>query len=124
VGRGASISGTFDDAGGVGVDPRSVRIMLSGRNVTAQSDITPQHFNYRADLPAGRHTVDVTASDMAGNGVRRSWSFDVAANASAVPVALPLQVTSHPNNAQIGAGATVVQGRTAPGAFVDVKTRK
>jgi hypothetical protein len=121
VGHGASISGTFDDAGGVGVDPRSVRIMLSGRNVTAQSDITPQHFNYRADLPAGRHTVDVTASDMAGNGVRRSWSFDVAANASAVPVALPLQVTSHPNNAQIGAGATVVQGRTAPGAFVDVK---
>jgi hypothetical protein len=121
VGRGASVSGTFDDAGGVGVDPRSVRVMLSGRNVTAQSEITPQHFTYRADLPPGRHTVDVTASDLAGNAVRRSWSFEVVSTVSIAPTTIPLHVTSHPNNAQVGGGATVVQGRTAPGAFVDVK---
>ena len=121
VGRGATVSGTFDDAGGLGVDPKSVRIRLSGRDVTPQSQITPQHFTYRADLPAGRHTVDVAASDLAGNAVRRSWSFDVAASVAAIPVTVPLQVTSHANNAQVGSGATVIQGRTAPGAFVDVK---
>lgn len=121
VGRGVSVSGTFDDAGGVGVEPKSVRITLSGRNVTDQSEITPQHFTYRADLPPGRHTVDVTASDMVGNTMRRSWSFDVVAATSAVPTTVPLQVTSHANNAQIGGGATTVQGRTAPGAFVDIK---
>ncbi|MDB5874036.1 MAG: hypothetical protein JWQ07_3478 [Ramlibacter sp.] len=121
VGRGASISGVFDDAGGVGVDPRSVRITVSGRNVTGQSEITPQHFTYRADLPPGRHTVDVTASDLAGNAVRRSWNFDVVAQVSIAPTTIPLQVTSHPNNAQVASGATVVQGRTAPGALVDIK---
>ena len=121
VGRGASVSGTFDDAGGLGVDPKTVRIRLSGRDVTAQSQITPQHFTYRADLPAGRHTVDVAASDLAGNAVRRSWSFDVAASVPAAPATVSLQVTSHANNAQVGSGATLVQGRTAPGAFVDVK---
>lgn len=121
VGRGATVSGTFDDAGGLGVDPKSVRLRLSGRDVTARSQITPQHFTYRADLPAGRHTVDVAASDLAGNAVRRSWNFDVAAAVAAVPATVSLQVTSHTNNAQVGSGATVVQGRTAPGAFVDVK---
>jgi len=121
VGRNASVSGTFDDAGGVGVDPRTVRITLSGRNVTGQSEITPQHFTYRADLPPGRHTVDVAASDLAGNAVRRSWSFDVVAAVSIAPTTIPLQVTSHPNNAQVGSGATVVRGHTAPGAFVDIK---
>lgn len=121
VGRGAAISGTFDDTGGVGVDPRSVRIVVSGRDVTGQSEITPQHFSYRADLPPGRHTVEVSASDVAGNGVRRSWSFESVATVIIAPTTIPLQVTSHPNNAQVAAGATLVQGRTAPGAVVDIR---
>lgn len=121
AGRGASISGVFDDAGGVGVDPRSVRITVAGRNVTGQSEITPQHFTYRADLAPGHYQVDVVAADLAGNAVHRSWEFDAVATVSIAPTTLPLQVTSHPNNAQVGSGATVVQGRTAPGAMVDVK---
>ncbi|MDP3618968.1 MAG: hypothetical protein Q8R63_04155 [Ramlibacter sp.] len=119
LGRGAAITGTFDDAGGVGVDPRSVRIVVSGRNVTAQSVITPQSFTYRADLPPGRHSVEVTASDLGGNTVRRAWDFEVVARMA--PTVLPLQVTNHANNAQIPAGATLIQGRTLPGATVDVK---
>ncbi|MDP3604181.1 MAG: hypothetical protein Q8R59_00355, partial [Polaromonas sp.] len=49
VARGAatSVSGTFDDAGGVGVDTKSVRVMLAGRDVTAATQITPQFFTYR-----------------------------------------------------------------------------
>lgn len=116
-----SVSGTFDDAGGVGVDPKSVRIMLAGRDVTAAAQITPQFFTYRADLPAGRYAADVTARDLAGNAVRQTWSFDVASAVSAAPATVLLQVTSHANNASVEGSPVVVRGRTAPGAVVDVK---
>ena len=116
-----SISATFDDAGGVGVDPKSVQIRVSGRNVTADSDITAQFFTYRADLPPGRHTVDVSARDRAGNAVRKSWTFDVVVPVGAMPVTLPLQITSHANNAIVEGGSTLVRGRTAPGAVVDIQ---
>lgn len=120
-GRAIAVSGTFDDAGGVGVDPATVRIMLSGRNITADSQITPQFFTYRADLPLGRYAVEVTARDRAGNAVRQNWSFDVVTPVGAAPVAVPLQITSHGNNAVIEGSTTTVRGRTAPGALVDVK---
>ena len=116
-----SVSGTFDDAGGVGVDPKSVRILLSGRNVTADSDITAQFFTYRAIMQPGRYTVDVSARDLAGNAVRKTWSFDVVIPVGAAPVTVPLQVTSHANNAIIEGRTTLVRGRTAPGAVVDIK---
>lgn len=121
--RGAftSVSGTFDDSGGVGVDPKSVRFLLSGRNVTAETQITPQFFTYRADLPPGRYTADLTARDMVGNAVRQTWTFDVVAAASAAPTTVPLQITSHSNNATVEGGPVVIRGRTAPGALVDVK---
>lgn len=121
--RGAftSVSGTFDDAGGVGVDPKSVRFMLAGRNVTAETQITSQFFTHRADLAPGRYTADVTAKDMAGNAVRQTWTFEVVAAAAAAPTTVPLQITSHTNNATVEGGPVVVRGRTAPGALVDVK---
>lgn len=120
-----SVSASFDDAGGVGVDPKSVRILLSGRNVTAESNITAQFFSYRADLPPGRYTVDVSAKDMVGNVMNKVWTFDVAgaAAAAATPVTLPLQATSHTNNAVVEGNSTTVRGRTAPGAMVDVKVQ-
>ena len=111
------VSGNFEDRGGSGVDPASVRILLSGRNVTPEAQVTPQSFTFRAALPPGRHTVDVTARDRAGNAVRRSWSFDVAAG----PATVPLQILSHSNNAQVDGGVTHVRGRTAPLASVNVK---
>ncbi|MDB5868846.1 MAG: hypothetical protein JWP96_1178 [Polaromonas sp.] len=116
-----AVSATFDDAGGVGVDPRSVRILLSGRNVTPDSEVTPQFFSYRSDLQPGRHTVDVTAKDMAGNAVHKAWSFDVVVPVGAAPITVPLQITSHANNAIIEGGTTVVRGRTAPGAVVEIR---
>ena len=116
-----SVSGTFDDAGGVGVDPKSVRFMLGGRDVTAAAHITPQFFTFRANLPAGRYPVEVSVKDLAGNAVRQTWTFDVASAASAAPATVLLQVTSHANNATVEGGPVVVRGRTAPGATVDVK---
>ena len=118
-----AVSGSFDDAGGVGVDPKSVRILLSGRNVTAESNITAQFFSYRADLPAGRYSVDVSAKDMVGNVMNKVWTFEVAGAAAAVPVTLLLQATSHSNNAIVEGNSTTVRGRTAPGAVVEVKVQ-
>jgi hypothetical protein len=112
------ISANFEDRGGSGVDPATVRIVISGRNVTPEAQVTSNAFSYRANLPPGRYTVDVTARDRAGNTVRRGWSFDVAA---VVPVNVPLQVLNHGNNGSVEGATTVVQGRTAAFATVEVK---
>jgi len=112
------ISANFEDRGGSGVDPATVRINLSGRNVTGDAQITPAAFNLRAHLTPGRHTVDVTARDRVGNALRKEWSFDVAA---AGPVNVPLQIVNHGNNGQVEGGNTLVIGRTAPFASVAVK---
>jgi hypothetical protein len=112
------ISGSFGDRGGSGVDPNSVRIMISGRNVTPDAEVNPGSFTYRAPLPPGRHTVDVTARDRAGNTVRRSWSFEVAAVA---PANVPIRILSHTNNGQIEGNAATVRGRAAPFASVNVR---
>ncbi len=119
--RDTSVSGTFDDVGGVGVDPKSVRIVIAGRDVTSAAQITAQFFTYRADLPAGRYPVEVTARDMVGNGMRQNWTFNVDSQVNPAPTTVQLQVTSHANNATVDRGAVVVRGRTAPGAVVDVK---
>ena len=116
-----AVSGTFDDVGGVGVDPKSVRIVIAGRDVTSAAQVTPQFFTYRADLPAGRYPVEVTARDMVGNGMRQNWTFNVTSQVNAAPSTVPLQVTSHANNATVDRGTVVVRGRTVPGAEVDVK---
>lgn len=111
------IAGNFDDHGGSGVDPASVQIVVSGRNVTRESQVNRQSFSFRGVLPPGRHTVDVTARDLAGNAVRQGWSFDVAA---AAPVNVPIQILNHSNNGQVGSGPTLVQGRTVPNANVAI----
>ncbi len=115
-----SVSATFDDSGGVGVDPKSVRVLLAGRDVTQNASVSPQFFTFRADLPPGVYPVEVSARDLAGNSVRQVWRFSVAAQAAA-PTTLPLQVLSHANNAEIGGGGTEIRGRTAPDAMIDVK---
>lgn len=117
------ISATFDDAGGVGVDTNSVRIMLSGNDVTRNATITPQFFNYRADLRPGNYPVEVNAKDLAGNAVRYNWTFMVAGQAPAAAAVLPLQILSHANNAQVGTGVVEVRGRSAPDAKIDVQVQ-
>lgn len=117
-----SVSGTFDDRGGLGVDPKSVKITLAGRDVTANSSISPEFFTYRAELAPGRYVADVTARDVAGNPVRSAWTFNVEQQQPTAAVALPLAITSHTPNAAVPAGTKVtVRGRTAPFATVDAE---
>ena len=119
-----TVSATFDDSGGVGVDPKSVRIAIGGQDVTRNASITPQFFTWRGELRAGTHRVEVNAADIAGNAVRQSWVFTLAPGPAALPAAatqLPLQFTSHANNAQVAPGPIEVRGRTAPDAKVEVE---
>lgn len=71
------VAAQFEDAGGRGVDPSTVRIVLSGRDITRDSRITPREFSFRDDLPPGRYTAEVTARDFAGNAVNKTWNFEV-----------------------------------------------
>lgn len=125
-----TVSGTFDDHGGLGVDPQSVKVVVGGRDVTAQTTVTRDFFTYRGELPQGSYAADVTAKDLAGNTVRSAWSFRVAPGGVAAggtgvaPVAagpLPLEFTSHAPNATVPSGRVLVRGRTAPNATVDVE---
>ena len=108
------VTGNFEDYGGSGVDPASVQILVSGRNVTREAQINRQSFSFRGVLPPGRHSVEVSARDQAGNVVRQGWSFEVAA------ANVPIQILNHSNNDQVGSGPTLVQGRTVPNANVAV----
>lgn len=140
AGPSVHIAATFDDAGGRGVDPASVQVLVSGRNVTRDTQITRQSLSFWGALPPGRHTVEVTARDLAGNAMRKSWSFNVASGVVAVPppalvrppvvvpvpppviVAGPLaaQVINYAPNAEIGPDPVLIKGRTAPYATVVV----
>ncbi len=125
AGSPVSVSATFDDSGGVGVDQKSVKIRIDGQDVTRNASITPQFFTWRGELRPGGHQVEVTAADIVGNAVRQNWVFSVAGPQTPQPVAtaLPLQITSHANNAQVGAGPIEVRGRTAPDARIDVQVQ-
>ena len=140
VGAPLQIGASFDDGRGTGVDPASVQILLSGRNVTRDAQVTRQGFTLRAALPPGRHTVDVTARDMAGNAVRKGWSFEVTGGivpnpppvvvvppptvvVPALPVSLAAQVINHNPNEEIGPDPVLVRARTAPGATVFITVR-
>lgn len=113
-----SISVTFDDVGGIAIDPKTVRVTVAGRDVTQNSQITPQFFNYRANLQPGKYPVVVTARDVAGNALRHVWTFSVAQQAGTA--VLPLEILNHVNNGAVSGDTTEVRGRTAPGARVTV----
>ena len=115
------ISATFDDTGGIGIDTKTVRILVGGVDVTRSASITPQFFSYRADLKPGTTSVEVNAKDNNGKALRQTWSFVVASVAAPAPTTMPLQITSHTNNAQVGSGPIEIKGRTTPDAKVDVQ---
>ena len=117
-----TISASLDDASGAGVNPASVRVVVSGRDVTSLAQVTPREFAFRAALPPGRHTVEVTAADRAGNVTQKSWSFEVGSSVMGAPSqVLPLLLMSPANNAMVDPQATVIRGRTAPGAMVRIR---
>lgn len=115
------ITAHFADEGS-GIDPSSVRMRLNGRDVTDRARITGNGIRFRDDLEAGRYTVELAARDRSGNLGTRSWTFDVVGDDRLGGGPLPLDVTSHSNNAVVDAdGAFDIRGRTAPYATVRVQ---
>lgn len=111
---------------GSGIDPSTARLRLNGRDVTADARVTPEEIRYRGQLDPGRYSAEVSVQDNAGNRTTKSWTFDVVdrdrAPVGEIRNGLPLQVTSHADNAAIDAnGNLAIQGRTAPLANVRVQ---
>ncbi len=80
------ISGVFEDTG-AGIEPRTVKIRVNGKDVTGASTVNNSLFLYspHTNLPNGLTTVDVAFADKAGNASSYRASFMVtSANNSAV----------------------------------------
>lgn len=119
-----SVSATFDDSGGVGVDPKTVRIVIGTQDVTRNSTITPQSVTWRGQLGAGTYPVEINATDMAGNAMRQAWVFTVAgAQIQPRATVLPLEITNQANNGQVGKGNIEIRGRTAPDTELEVQVQ-
>ena len=123
TGNPISVSVTFDDMGGVGVDPKTVKLTIGGQDQTRNASITAQFLTWRGDLRPGNYAVEVTASDNAGNAVKQNWGFVVASVPAPAAAALPLDITSHANNAQVPSGRIEVRGRTVPDAKLDIQVQ-
>lgn len=121
TGTPTTISGTFNSAGGIGIDVKSVRMRLGGTDVTQSAIITPQFFAYRADLKPGSYPVEITGKDMSGNSIRYAWTFDVASAEPVAAGALPLEILNYADNEEVGGRVIILSGRTAPDARVDVQ---
>ena len=80
--RRPTISASFDDSVGSGIDPQSIRMTVDGRDVTPDASINSNEISYTPSVgfSPGRHDVRVTASDMSGNQVSKAWSFRVGAD--------------------------------------------
>jgi hypothetical protein len=72
----APIYGLFNDHGGTGVDPATVRLFLNGTDITADSQVSDQFVTCSGHkLIDGLNQVVVTAKDRAGNYTVTPWSF-------------------------------------------------
>ena len=99
-----SISGVFDTAEGISVDPRSVQIYLNDRQVTAQSTITENFFSYKParPLPSGNYVVKIEYQNTQGQNKVASWSFEV----EKTPADPEISSLTHNATKPLGKGAT------------------
>jgi hypothetical protein len=80
-----SVSAVFEDSGGSGVDPASIRILVNGQDVTEGATLTPAFASLRtAKVVTGRNVAVISAQDRAGNPVTKTWEFVVAETSSMV----------------------------------------
>lgn len=92
------------DAGGSGVDPASIIVLLDGAAVARTLAVVNANtvnvaFTPSADLAQGSHTVTVDAKDLSGNAAaqaRSTFSIDSAAPGVAISVPLAGSATKNP----------------------------
>jgi hypothetical protein len=80
-----NVTAVFEDQGS-GIDVASVRLSLDDVDVTSEATTTSNLVVFRpsANLKSGRHTVAVSARDLAGNAVAMAWTFTIADNADVI----------------------------------------
>lgn len=89
LGTHVTITATYRDDRGI--DTRAVRLVLDGRDVTAQSRITTTTITYDVDLEAGNHVVLLEVRDTSGNRASRAWQFTIGSppESTATPTLTP-----------------------------------
>jgi hypothetical protein len=72
-----NIYGTFFVPSEIGVDPRTISVVVNEHDVSAGSTRTRAFvtFSPQGDLPSGPVHVTIRVSDNAGNAGTRSWTF-------------------------------------------------
>lgn len=106
------VYGTFSDAG-TGINAANTRLLLNGKDITAQATITEAFFSYRpdADLPMGKNVITLVARDDAGNETRKDWGFTISAAESLVQ-----ELTFTPNDKPLEPGDVItVHLKAKPG---------
>ena len=99
------IYATLSDGTGTGVSPGATKILLDGKDLTADASVTSSLFTLKpADaLASGPHTVNVTVADAAGNVQTANWSFKVSTGNIVRSF-----TTNEPAGQTVGAGSTIV----------------
>jgi DNA-directed RNA polymerase specialized sigma24 family protein len=71
------------------VDVKSIRLVLDGRDVTAQALVSDTSLSYPVDLDPGRHVVLLELHDPSDNKTWRVWQFTIAMPPEATPTPTP-----------------------------------
>jgi hypothetical protein len=90
-----TISARF--AGAASIDPRSLRVVVDGRDVTADASVVGDQvfITPRSVLAPGTHAVEVTARDTRGGAeLARSWSFGDTFAFTAAPPPTPFPISA------------------------------
>jgi hypothetical protein len=95
-----------DEAGGSGIDPAGVRLILDGADVTAFARVSAGSIDYFpvSGLAEGVHSVELSVVDLAGNGSGQSWRFTTDS------IAPRATVTSHTDGAWLSTPIITLSG--------------
>jgi len=87
-----AISARF--AGAASIDPRSLRMIVDGRDVTAEAAVIGDQVLYtpRRALPPGSHDVAITGQDANGTPVAQQWSFNDSFSFAIAPAPTPFPI--------------------------------
>ena len=71
------VSARLADRGRAGIDPASLRLVVDGTDVTAQTTLDADLVTWTAaePLPEGAHTVQLDVADTLANGATLGWQF-------------------------------------------------
>ena len=71
-----NISAVFEDEGS-GLERDAVRLIVNGRDVTAEATVTRDFISYKPDmlLPPGPQQIELRLADRAGNKTEAHWTF-------------------------------------------------